>query len=39
MSLANDAYQKDIPMFMTLGLHYDVTLGMPGLKRHQPKIE
>ena len=39
MSLANSAYQEDIPMFVTLGLHYDVTLRMPWLKRHQPKIE
>ena len=39
MSLANSAHQEDILMFVTPGLHYDVILGMPWLKRHQPKIE
>ena len=39
MSLANGAHQEDIPMFVTSGLHYDVILGMPWLKKHQPKIE
>ena len=39
MSLANGTNQEDIPMFVTPGLHYDVILGMPWLKRHQPKIE
>ena len=29
MSLANSAHQKDIPMFVTPGLHYDVILEMP----------
>ena len=33
MSLANDAHQEDIPMFVTPGLHYDVILGMPWLKK------
>ena len=39
MKLANDAYKKNVPMFVTSGLHYDVILGMPWLKKHQPKIE
>ena len=39
MSLANGAHQEDIPMFVKPGLHYDVILGMPWLKRHQPKIK
>ena len=39
MSLANGAYQEDISMFVTPGLHYDVILGMPWLKRHQSRIE
>ena len=39
MSLANGVHQKDIPMFVTLGLYYDVILGMLWLKSHQPKIE
>ena len=39
MSIANDAHQKDIPMFVTPGLHYDIILGMPWLKRHKPIIK
>ena len=39
MSLANDAHQENIPMFVTPGLHYDVILKMPWLKKHQPKIK
>ena len=39
MSLANSAHQEDIHMFVTPELHYDVILGMPWLKRHQPKIK
>ena len=39
MSVANDAYQEDIPMFVTPGLHYDIILGMPWLKRHKPIIK
>ena len=38
-SLANGAHQEDIPMFVTPGLHYDVILRMPWLKKHQHKIE
>ena len=39
MSVANDAYEEDVPMFVTPGLHYDIILGMPWLKRHKPIIE
>ena len=39
MSIANDAHQKDVFMFVTPGLHYDVILGMPWLKMHNPIIE
>ena len=39
MSLANGAYQENIPMFVTPGLHYNVILKMPWLEKHQPKIE
>ena len=39
MSIANNVHQKDIPMFVTPGLHYDIILGMPWLKRHKPIIE
>ena len=39
MSLVNGAHQEDIPMFVTPELYYDVILGMPWLKKHQPKIE
>ena len=39
MSLANNAHQEDVPMFVMLGLHYNVILGMPWLKRHKPIIE
>ena len=39
MSIANGAHPEDILMFVTPGLHYNVILGMPWLKRHQPKIE
>ena len=39
MSLANGAHQEDIPMFGTPGLHYDVILVMPWLKRHHPQIK
>ena len=39
MSLANGAYQKNISMFVTLGLDYNVILEMLWLKKHQPKIE
>ena len=39
MSLANGAHQKNIPMFVTPGLNYDVILGMPWLKKYQSKIE
>ena len=35
MSIANDAHQEDVPMFVTPGLHYDVILGMLWLKRHK----
>ena len=39
MSIANDAYQEDVPMFVTPGLHYDIILGIPWLKKHKPIIE
>ena len=39
MSIANDAHQEDVPMFVMPELHYDVILGMPWLKRHKPIIE
>ena len=39
MSKANDTHQKDVPMFVTPGLHYDIILRMPWLKKHKPIIE
>ena len=39
MSFANSAHQKDNLRFVTPGLHYNVILGMPWLKKHQSKIE
>ena len=39
MSIANDAHQKDVLMFVTPGLNYDIILGMLWLKRHKPIIE
>ena len=39
MSVANDAHQVDIPMFVMPGLHYDIILGMLWTKRHKPIIE
>ena len=39
MSIANDAHQEDVPMFVTPGLHYDIILGGPWLKKHKPIIE
>ena len=39
MSIANNAHQKDVPMFAMPELHYDIILGMPWLKKHKPIIE
>ena len=39
MSIANDAHQKDVLIFVTPGLHYDIILGMPWLKKHKSIIE
>ena len=37
--MANDAHQKDVPMSVKPGLHYDIILGMPWLNRHKLIIE
>ena len=39
MSIANDAHHEDVPMFVTPGLHHDIILGMPWLKKHKLIIE
>ena len=39
MSIANDAHQEDVPMFVTPGLHYDVILGMPWFYKIWDKLD
>ena len=35
MFIASNAHQEDVFMFVTPGLHYDIILGMPWLKKHK----
>ena len=39
MKLANDTYHENVTIFIMLGLHHNIILEMPWLKRHQPKIK
>ena len=39
IKIADNIHQENVPMFVTPGLHYNIILRMPWLKRYQLKIE